>query len=81
VAIPFLLNFARFLLLALEVLVLGRVLVSWVDPMGRGQLARFLIDATEPILGPVRRMLPRTGMIDWSPLIVLLVIGMLLRVV
>lgn len=72
-------NFLLFLVLALWVLILARVLLSWVDPMGRGRIAAFIIQMTEPILAPVRRALPRTGMFDLSPLIVLLVLGVLLR--
>ncbi len=75
----FLLTFIQFLLLALWAMVLGRMLMSWVDPTGRNQLSAFLIQATEPMLAPVRRMLPTTGMIDWSGLIVLLVLGFLMR--
>ena len=33
------------------------------------------------LLGPVRRLLPRTGMFDLAPLIVLLVLGAILRAV
>jgi YggT family protein len=69
------------LLLVLWLLVLGRVLVSWVDPGGRSQLSQLLIQATEPILAPVRRLLPSTGMFDLSSLIVLLVLGALMRAV
>jgi YggT family protein len=67
------------MLLALWVLVFGRVLMSWVDPSGRNQVSTFLFQVTEPMLAPVRRMLPRTGMVDWSSLIVLLVLGFLVR--
>lgn len=74
-------TFARLLLVALEVLILARVLLSWTDPAGRGQLASFIMAMTEPILAPVRRLMPRTGALDWSPFIVILVLGMLLRVV
>jgi YggT family protein len=77
----FLGNFIRFVLLAVELLIFGRVIVSWIDPYGRGPFAAFLIQTTEPILGPVRRVLPRTGMLDLSPLIVLIVIGLLLQYV
>lgn len=77
----FLVNFLQFLLMALWLLVLGRVLVSWVDPTGRNQISRFLIQATEPILAPVRRMLPRSGMVDWSGFIVLIVLGFLMRAI
>lgn len=75
----FVLNFLRFLVLALQLLILARVLLSWIDPGGRGQLASYIVQTTEPILAPVRRVLPRTGMFDLSPLIVILVLGVLLR--
>lgn len=77
----FLMNFVRFLLIGLEVLILARVLLSWFDPGGRGALARFVVQTTEPILAPVRRIVPKTGMFDLSPLIVLLVLGAILRTI
>jgi YggT family protein len=79
VGVAFFINFLQFLLIALWALVFGRMLMSWVDPTGRNQVSAFLIQATEPMLAPVRRLLPRTGMIDWSGLIVLLVLGFLMR--
>ena len=75
----FILNFLRFLVLGLQLLILARVLLSWIDPGGRGQIASFIVQTTEPILAPIRRALPRTGMFDLSPLIVILVLGVLLR--
>ena len=75
----FILNFLRFLVLGLQLLILARVLLSWVDPTGRGQLSAFIIQTTEPILAPIRKALPRTGMFDLSPLIVILILGVLLR--
>lgn len=77
----FLQNFLRFLVIGLWVLIFARVLLSWVDPMGRGSIARFVIQTTEPILAPVRRILPRTGMFDLSALVVLLVLGTLMRTI
>ena len=77
----FLLNFVRFLLIGLELVILARIVLSWVDPAGRSPFAGFIIQTTEPILAPVRRMLPRTGMFDLAPLIVLLAIGFILRAV
>jgi YggT family protein len=79
VGLAFFLTFLQFLLVALWALVLGRMLMSWVDPTGRNQVSAFLIQATEPMLAPVRRMLPQTGMIDWSGFIVLIVLGFLMR--
>ncbi|HEY7969130.1 MAG TPA: YggT family protein [Candidatus Limnocylindrales bacterium] len=75
----FLGNLIELALLALTLLVLGRVLLSWVDPRGRSSLAIFVFRTTEPILGPVRRALPSTGAIDLSPMIVLIALAVLLR--
>lgn len=77
----FLENFIRFVLIALWVLILARVVLSWVNPRGGGTIAQFVIQMTEPILAPVRRLLPRSGMFDFSALIVLLVLGALMRAV
>jgi YggT family protein len=77
----FLLNFIRFVLIGLQLLILARVLLSWVDPGGRSRFAAFVIQTTEPILAPVRRVMPRTGMFDLAPLVVILVLGVLLRAV
>ena len=79
VGAEFLLNFVRFLLIALQILILARVLLSWIDPTGRSRFAPYLIALTEPILAPVRRVLPRSGALDLSPFIVLLLLGFILR--
>ena len=74
-------NFIELFAIALTVLIFGRVLISWVDPTGRGQVARFLFQATEPILAPVRRLLPSTGMIDLSPMILILLLTFIMQAV
>jgi YggT family protein len=81
VAGTFLVNFIQFLLMALWALVFGRMLMSWIDPTGRRQVSAFLYQTTEPLLAPVRRMLPQSGMIDWSGFIVLIVLGFLWRMI
>jgi len=81
VAGAFLLNFIRFVLIGIQLVILARVLLSWVDPQGRSPFAAFIIQTTEPILGPVRKLLPRTGMFDLSPIIVILVLTALLRAI
>ncbi|MBA2570190.1 MAG: YggT family protein [Chloroflexi bacterium] len=77
----FVVIFIRFLVLALWLVVLGRVLMSWIDPRFSGPVGRFLFQTTEPILAPIRRVLPQTGFIDLSPLVLFLILGVLLRVV
>ncbi len=63
----------------LWLLVLGRFLLSWFDPAGRSQPARFLFMATEPLLGPMRNVIPSAGMFDLSGLLVLVVLGAIWR--
>ena len=74
------LNFLQLFVTVLWVRVLGRVIVSWVDPMGRNQVSSWLIRATEPLLAPIRRLLPQSGMIDFSPLVLMLVLGFIVSV-
>ena len=76
-----LLNVLRFVIIGLWVMVLARVVLSFVNPSGRGALSGFIISTTEPLLAPIRRFLPQTGMFDLSPLIAGLVLSALLRVV
>ena len=61
--------------------VLGRVLMSWIDPRFERPISRYLYSVTEPFLAPIRKALPQTGMFDLSPLLVLLGLGILIRVV
>ena len=75
----FLLTFLRFLAIALWLLVLARVILSWVDPTGRSRVATYVVGFTEPILGPVRRVLPSSGMMDWSGFIVLFLLSLVIR--
>jgi YggT family protein len=67
--VEFLTVFLRFLVLALYAVLLGRVIWSWIDPTFRGPLGRFVFEATEPILAPIRRFLPQGGTFDFSPIV------------
>jgi YggT family protein len=75
------LNFVRLFATLLWLLLIARVVLSWTNPTGGGGLVAFIYQVTEPILAPIRRVLPPTGGIDWSPLIAMLVIGAVVRVV
>lgn len=74
------LNFIYLLALVLWFLILARVIISWTNPRSGGGLVAFIYQATEPILAPIRRVLPPTGGIDWSPLIAILLLGVILRI-
>jgi len=76
-----LVNFIQILAFLLWFLLIARVVLSWTNPRGGGGLTAFVYQMTEPILAPIRRLLPPTGGIDWSPLIAMLVLGVIVRVV
>jgi len=56
------------------ILIIARVVFSWGQISYRNRVMRFLINATEPLLGPLRRMLPPLGWIDISPFVAGLII-------
>jgi len=56
------------------ILILARVVFSWGQVSYRNPVMRFLVNTTEPLLGPLRRMLPPLGWIDISPLVAMLII-------
>jgi YggT family protein len=56
-------------------IVIISALISWVNPDPYNPIVRFLFSVTEPVFATVRRLLPFPYMgIDFSPLIVLLII-------
>lgn len=59
------------LLTILYWLILVRALISWVNPDPFNPIVQFLYKATEPILNPIRRILPftYTAGIDFSPVV------------
>ncbi len=66
--------------LVLTLAIIGRALMSWfpnLDP--HHPIAEFLITVTEPILAPIRRVIPRLGMFDLTPMLAILLLNMLVR--
>jgi YggT family protein len=69
-----LVNFVLLLTTILTLLILARVVISWVMPSGGGEVVAFVYSATEPILAPIRNVLPRMGGFDLSPMIAILIL-------
>lgn len=69
------------LIYAIILLVLARSLLSWFPLRPGNPVARFLYQATEPLLAPARNILPRTGMVDLSAMVVLLFLYIMLMVI
>ena len=70
----FLVQFIQLLFQALSLALLGRVLLSWIDPMGNWRFTAIVREITEPILAPIRSVLPSLGGFDFSPMIALLLL-------
>jgi YggT family protein len=70
-------NLLGFFFNVLSIAILGRALLSWFDPGLRSSIGKILYEITEPIVGPIRRLLPSLGMFDISPIIALLLIRLL----
>ena len=79
--IIFLVNFVNILFEVLSLAILVRVVLSWfrVDPYNR--FVQILYQVTEPVLAPIRRIIPPIGMIDITPIVALLVLQVVQRIV
>ncbi len=60
-------------------LILGRVLLSWFRSESLIKIYIFFHNITEPVLGPIRRIMPDTGGWDFSPVIAFILIDILIR--
>jgi len=74
------LGLLEILLYLFVALIFVRVAFSWIGPNPRNRLFLISYQLTEPILGPVRRLLPQSMGIDLSPMIVTFLIFMLINV-
>ena len=58
-------------------LILIRIIFSYGMAGYRNRVMRFLINVTEPLLGPLRRMVPMVGMFDISPIVAFIILWIL----
>jgi YggT family protein len=72
--IPLLFNLYSFL-------ILGRVLLSWVNISPYHPVATFVYEVTEPVLKPLRNTIPPLGMLDLSPIAALIILQILESVI
>jgi YggT family protein len=90
-SVPFL---ALFVVTFIELIKLGiwifiialivQALISWINPgmyQMQNPMAAILNSLTAPLLRPIRRMLPRTGMMDFSPMLAIMLLYILLIIV
>ncbi len=68
------LAYIGWLLRILGYLIVARALTSWFPDARRHPLVQLLYQITDPVMIPASRLIPRIGMIDLSPMIVILVL-------
>jgi YggT family protein len=59
-----------------ELLIFARIIMQWFV-VSYGKRMRFLIRVTEPLLAPLRRIIPLVGMFDFSPIIAFIILWVL----
>ena len=64
--------------------IFARIIVSWIAPQQPGgstnPIVNVIYQITEPMLGPLRRIIPRVGMFDFSPMIAIVTLVLIIRI-
>jgi len=74
-------SFVNLLFWALELAILIRVLMSWIRPNPYNPFVQAIYQITEPIMGPLRRIIPPLGMIDITPMVALIILQIIQEIV
>lgn len=68
----------------IEILILIRIIMSFINFNTNNSLGRFVYELTEPILAPARALLAKlglnTGMIDFSPIVAMLILRLIMSI-
>ena len=73
-ASSYLASFISLLFNILTLAIFGRILLSWIDPFANMRITQILRDLTEPILAPIRSVMPSMMMFDFSPIVAALLL-------
>lgn len=61
--------------------IIVQILISWINPGADSPVVVLMRQLTSPLLRPLRRRLPPTGGLDWSPLVAIVLLNLLLMLV
>lgn len=62
-------------------LIIARAIISWMNPNPGNPAIRFIHTVTDPVLEPIRRILPSMGGVDFSPFVAMIIIWFLMSLV
>jgi YggT family protein len=74
---PFIVLVADKLIVLLIMLIFITSLLSWVQPDPRNPMVRLLHGIVDPVLHPIRSLLPSTMGMDFSPMVAILILYVL----
>ena len=77
----FLLNFVALFTQILTLAIFVRAILSWFPVSRDNPFVEVVVQITDPILGPIRRVMPLMGSIDFSPLVAIILLQMISSVV
>ncbi|MEK7277304.1 MAG: YggT family protein [Chloroflexota bacterium] len=63
-----------------SLLILARIVFSWIQVDRYNPVVAFIFNVTEPILAPIRNFLPSVAMFDFSPLVAILLAEVVVRI-
>ena len=71
-------NFVDLLVTVLTIAIFARIVLSWLPIGGTNHpIVALVYQITEPILGPLRRVIPRVGMFDLTPMVAIILLGVI----
>lgn len=80
-------NLVELLFTLISLTILARIIMTLVlsfmandPPPGLVNITQVLVQVTEPILAPIRRVLPTFGMLDFSPLVAILLLALIRQI-
>ena len=59
-------------------IIIVQVIISWVNPNVYNPITTIMYQISEPILKPIRQFIPSSGGLDFSPLVALIIINLLM---
>jgi YggT family protein len=59
----------------------GRAIMSWFDPGFRSQIGRIVYDITEPVIAPIRQVIPPIAGLDLSIMVAIFLVAILRQLV
>ena len=81
-------NLVDLLFTLIYLTILARIILTLVlsfmandPPPGLVNITQVLVQLTEPILAPIRRILPNFGMLDFSPMVAILLLAFIHRLI